>query len=35
MKGLDLDLEKYFTGTLSFEWIINVKGRGFRISLIV
>ena len=23
---LDLDLVKYFTGTLSFEWVINVKG---------
>ena len=31
-----LDLVKYSTGTLSFEWVINVKGGGgFRMLLIV
>ena len=32
---LDLDLVKYFTGTLSFEWVINVKGGIYNVTSIL
>ena len=32
---LDLDLVEYFTGTLSFEWVINVKGGIYKVTSIL
>ena len=31
----DLDLVGYFTGTLSFEWVINVKGGIYNVASIL